>query len=150
MNMNINDIIYPILNLIIVAVLSYLGTMAVKFVPVALATMRSNLSQSQYDLVKTVGIEIWNKIEEDYRLGDLVTSKGKLFERMLVARFPEITAEEVNLVNKSIAGEVNKDKPIIAAKIQEVESVPLSITPVIKYFAPDGSELVPAPTIELQ
>jgi hypothetical protein len=160
--MNINDIIFPVLNIIIAAVVGYIGTFLVQAVPEVLAYIEAKLGQANYARVKAVAIDIWNKIEEDCRLGDLTTSKAKAFERLLIANFPELTLEEINLVNKAIAGEVNKDVPQIVNEIQPVAATQTveqvaaalvtSLQPVAqvaaiiqpKYVAPDGTELIPA------
>jgi len=146
--MNINDIIFPVLNIIIAAVVGYIGTFLVQAVPEVLAYIEAKLGQANYARVKAVAIDIWNKIEEDCRLGDLTTSKAKAFERLLIANFPELTLEEINLVNKAIAGEVNKDIPIVEKEVEApVPVVQAAAVVAPKYYAPDGTELVPATII---
>jgi len=144
--MDANSIILPALNIILAAVLGYLGTFLVQAVPGILEFIESKLGQANYTRVKTVAIDIWNKLEEDCRLGDLATSKARAFEQLLLERFPELTKDEINLFNKAIAGEVNKDKELVIAATADTSQTAAQVAAVIqpKYVAPDGTELVPA------
>ena len=68
------------------------------------------ISAEDKKALKTLGWDCWFKIEEDFKFGDKVKTKLATFEYMIRNRYPNISAQEMDLLNKSIAGEFNKDK----------------------------------------
>ncbi|MDU4146194.1 cobalt ABC transporter permease, partial [Clostridium sp.] len=64
-----------------------------------------------------VGKNIWNMVEEKYRVTDnietLAQSKADMFDKMLLEKFPHLTKEELTEVRQAIAGEYNKGKAML-------------------------------------
>lgn len=58
--------------------------------------------------------EVWNIIDEKYRITDkvedLMKSKSADFDKLLKTKIPYLTDEEIQTLRQSIAGEVNKGK----------------------------------------
>lgn len=61
--------------------------------------------------------QVWNIVEEKYRITDniksLVKRKEDDFDKLLLEKIPYLTEEEVKMLRQSIAGEVNKGKKLL-------------------------------------
>ncbi|WP_288480010.1 cobalt ABC transporter permease [uncultured Clostridium sp.] len=61
--------------------------------------------------------EIWNIVDERYRITDkvedLIKSKSADFDKLLKAKIPYLTDEEISELRQAIAGEVNKGKKLL-------------------------------------
>lgn len=118
-------------------------------VPKLIAFVAAKIGLTNYTKYKAIAKDIFNKIEEDGRLGKLVDSKINIFDNLIKANIPGITDSEIELLRQSIAGEFNKDKPVVIAALENpVQEVP--VTPTIKYIATDGTELQPVSTVVVQ
>jgi len=115
--MNFNDFLIPIMNTLLVAILAFVGKEAIVIAPNIKDFIELKIGEKGYNEMMQFGIDAWNKIEEDNRLGDLLLSKAKAFERLMITKFPEITQDEINFINKAIAGELNKDKETLTQAI---------------------------------
>jgi len=65
----------------------------------------------------TVGKAIWNIVDENFRISktveEKVLSKADKFDELLLAKFPELTKEDVAKIRQSIAGEINQGKAAV-------------------------------------
>ncbi|NSB16445.1 hypothetical protein [Clostridium beijerinckii] len=65
----------------------------------------------------TVGKAIWNIVDENFRISktveEKVLSKADQFDKLLLAKFPELSQDDVAEIRQSIAGEINKDKEVV-------------------------------------
>jgi len=102
---------------VLIAFIVYIGQAIVKLVPKIVDFIIAKIGLAKYQQTKAVTQDVWNKVEEDGRLGNLATSKADAFETYIQEKFPGITDEDIILFRQAIAGEVNKDKPIIKATI---------------------------------
>ena len=142
---DILSILYPILITVLTGFLAYLGKEVVKLAPKLVEFVVAKIGLTNYQKSKLIAIDIWNIVEEHFRLneiiGDMVQFKITLFETLIKQKIPGITDEEIATLRQAIAGEVNKNKPLIIKTIED----PVTIaTPIIKYFAADGTtELQP-------
>lgn len=136
------QLITPIINAALIAILGLIGKEVVKVVPKVIDLIVAKIGLANYQKYKAIAIDIFNKIEEDGRLGKLVDSKMKTFENLIKAKIPGITDSEIELLRQAIAGEFNKDKPAVEKALdQPVQEV--KVEPKVKYIAPDGTELKP-------
>ena len=103
--MNINEVLIPLMNSLLVALLAFVGKEAVVLAPKIKNLIELKVGEKGYNELMQFGIDAWNKIEEDNRLGDLLFSKSKAFEQLMIKKFPEITQDEINFINKAIAGD---------------------------------------------
>lgn len=145
--MKLNDlltVLYPVINIIIGLVVAWIGGVIVKLAPGIFNLIESKIGIANYNKMKTIGIDVFNKIEEDGRLGKLVNSKIVEFETLIKTKVPGITDSEIELIRQSIAGEFNKDKPLIVDELKTQLQETVIATPIIKYYAADGiTELQP-------
>jgi len=136
--MNIfTNYIYPALAVITTAIGAY-----------ALKEIKTFFTEKR---IRAVANEIYMKIKEDSRLGDFMGDKIKAFEDALMARFPKISTEDMNLLNKAIAGKINDGKLAVLDEVKEVSEIPEVkeavigvVTTVEKYYNTDGDELFKA------
>lgn len=65
----------------------------------------------------TVGKQIWNEIDETFRIStsieDKLKSKADVFESKVLAKFPELKKEDIDSLRLAIGGEVNQGKQVI-------------------------------------
>lgn len=108
--MNLLNILLP---LAITAIGGYLTTQITKAVPSMVKLIITKIGLANYQKMQIIALDIWKAIEEDGRLGQLVDSKINTFEIMIKKQFPNITDDDIKLLNKSIAGEVNKGKEAV-------------------------------------
>lgn len=65
----------------------------------------------------TVGKAIWNIVDEHFRISQTIenkiASKADMFDKLLIAKFPELSQQDIAEIRQSIAGEVNVGKAAI-------------------------------------
>ena len=61
--------------------------------------------------------EVWGMIDEQYRITgkveDLIKSKAADFDKILKAKIPYLTDEEISELRQAVAGEINKSKKLL-------------------------------------
>jgi hypothetical protein len=148
MNQSTIQILTPVINVAIVAILGAIGGVltktVVKVYPLVNSFLESKIGAENAKKVKSFGIDMFYKIEEDGRLGKLANTKIATFETALKAQFPLITDSEIDIVRQAIAGEFNKDKKVVE---EDLEPQPIVAKKIETYIAPDGTELVPKVTV---
>ncbi|WP_271814152.1 hypothetical protein [Clostridium beijerinckii] len=65
----------------------------------------------------TVGKAIWNIVDENFRISktveEKVLSKADQFDKLLLAKFPELSQDDVVEIRQAIAGEINQGKSAV-------------------------------------
>lgn len=133
-------VLYPVLLTILAGVLGYVGKEIVKLVPILSNYIIAHIGLVNYTKYKAVALDIFRGIEEDSRLGKLVDNKISVFESMMKVKFPAITDEEINTFRQAIAGEFNKDKPVVVKELEAVEVAKTVAT--VKYVDLQGNILL--------
>lgn len=136
------SILYPVLLTILTGFLGYIGKEVVKLAPKLIDFIVAKIGLTNYTKSKLVALDIWNIVEEDFRLnkiiGDTIQAKQIMFETLIKQKIPGITDAQIENFRQAIAGEFNKDKPLIIKAIED----PVTIAePIIKYFNANGIEL---------
>lgn len=71
--------------------------------------------------------EIWNMINDDLGISDKVENKVlpkvQKFEKIILARFPELTKEDVVELKNSIIGELNGGKEKVLNQVEHLKQV---------------------------
>ncbi|EDS79154.1 cobalt ABC transporter permease [Clostridium perfringens] len=102
---------------VLVVVIKSLGEATREFIKVKVEAMEQKIKESKYNELFEVGKNIWNMVEEKYRVTDnietLAQSKADMFDKMLLEKFPHLTKEELTEVRQAIAGEYNKGKAML-------------------------------------
>lgn len=110
-------ILYPVLLTILTGFLGLLGKEVVKIAPKLIDFVVAKIGLTNYTKSKLVAMDVWNVVEEHFRLsnviGDTVQAKIKLFETLIRQKIPGISDANIELFRQAIAGEFNRDKPLI-------------------------------------
>lgn len=65
----------------------------------------------------TVGKAIWNIVDENFRISQTVDeklgNKADQFDKLLLAKFPELSIDDIAEIRQAIAGEVNQGKAAV-------------------------------------
>jgi hypothetical protein len=81
----------------------------------------------QYQNYITVGKAIWNVVDENFRISETIEkkfeSKAAEFDKLLLAKFPELTAQDVQELRQSIAGEVNQGKEVVLSEVDALKKL---------------------------
>jgi len=140
------QLLTPIINIVLTAILALISKEIVKVVPKVIEFIVAKIGLTNYQKTKAIAWDIWNIVEEHFRINEVITdtvqAKVTMFQSLIKQKIPGITDVEIETVRQAIAGEFNKDKPAIVQAIEQpIEEV--KVTPIVKYVAPDGTELQP-------
>ncbi|HEY8889237.1 MAG TPA: hypothetical protein VIM70_03120 [Clostridium sp.] len=117
------SIFYPILFTSLTGFLAYAGKELVKFTPKIVDYLVAKIGLTNYQQTKSIAWDIWNIVEEHFRLseivGDKVQLKVAMFETLIKEKIPGIPDDEIQTIRQSIAGEFNKDKPLIITALEK-------------------------------
>lgn len=65
----------------------------------------------------TVGKAVWNIVDENFRISktveEKVLSKANQFDKLLLAKFPELSQDDIAEIRQAIAGEINQGKAAV-------------------------------------
>ena len=138
------SILYPVLLTILTGFLGYIGKEVVKLAPKLIDFVVAKIGLTNYTKGKLIALDVWSVVEEEFRLnkiiGDTIQAKQIMFKTLIKQKIPSITDVQIENFRQAIAGEFNKDKPLIIKAIEEPVTV---VAPIIKYFNADGIELQP-------
>lgn len=60
--------------------------------------------------------KIWSMVDENFRISttveEKIKSKAEAFSKALLAKFPELSQADIDILRQSIAGEINKGKEV--------------------------------------
>ncbi|MFG5866177.1 cobalt ABC transporter permease [Clostridium perfringens] len=102
---------------VLVAIIKSVGNEAVEYLKAKKKVADQKIKESKYNELFEVGKNIWNMVEEKYRVTDnienLAKSKAAMFDRMLLEKFPHLTECELAEVRQALAGEYNKGKAML-------------------------------------
>ncbi|EHK2355250.1 cobalt ABC transporter permease [Clostridium perfringens] len=102
---------------VLVAIIKSVGNEAVEYLKAKKKVADQKIKESKYAELFEVGKNIWNIVEEKYRVTDnienLAKSKAAMFDRMLLEKFPHLTENELIEVRQALAGEYNKGKAML-------------------------------------
>ncbi|WP_035790247.1 hypothetical protein [Clostridium beijerinckii] len=75
----------------------------------------------------TAAKQIWNVVEENFRITktieEKIASKADEFDKMLLAKFPELTQNDISELRQAVAGEVNKDKEAVLSEADALKQL---------------------------
>ncbi|OPJ56159.1 hypothetical protein [Clostridium oryzae] len=83
--------------------------------------IESKIGAYNYDFIKTVGLDVWNIVEEKFRLkeavGKFTDEKIAEFNKLIKERISSISDEDIEKVRQAIVGEANKGKKELSEDI---------------------------------
>jgi hypothetical protein len=99
---------------ILVAIIKQVGSVAIEFFVTKKKEVEQNIKISGHEEELNTAKEIWNIIEEKFRITEnaeqILSSKADEFDKLLLQRIPELSAQNLEDLRQAIAGEYNKGK----------------------------------------
>jgi hypothetical protein len=81
----------------------------------------------QYQNYITVGKSIWNMVDENFRISENIEkkfeSKAAEFDKLLLAKFPELSESDVVELRQAIAGEINSGKEAVISEVDALKQL---------------------------
>jgi hypothetical protein len=70
---------------------------------------------------------IWNVVEENFRITqtieEKISSKADTFDQKLLAKFPELTQNDVTELRQAVAGEINQGKEVVLNQVDALKKL---------------------------
>lgn len=70
---------------------------------------------------------IWGIVDENFRISknieDKLVSKADEFDKLLLAKFPELSQEDITELRQAVAGEVNQGKDVVLNQIDALKQL---------------------------
>ncbi|WP_283688826.1 cobalt ABC transporter permease [Clostridium perfringens] len=102
---------------IIAVIIKSVGDVVIQLINKKKEEVEQQLELNKHEKEIRVAKEIWNIVEENFRLKDkieeLAKSKADEFDKLLLEKIPYLTKNEVNDIRQAIAGEINKGKAML-------------------------------------
>lgn len=102
---------------VLVAIIKSVGDITIQYIAKKKEMVEQKLKLDKHEEEIKTAQQVWNIIEEKYRITDniksLVKRKEDDFDKLLLEKIPYLTEEEVKMLRQSIAGEVNKGKKLL-------------------------------------
>ena len=99
---------------ILVAIIKQVGNAAIEFFVTKKKEVEQNIKINGHEEELNIAKEVWNIIEEKFRITENATqifsSKADEFDKLLLKRIPGLSAQNLDDLRQSIAGEYNRGK----------------------------------------
>ncbi|MDK0897125.1 cobalt ABC transporter permease [Clostridium perfringens] len=99
---------------VILAIIKSVGDVTIQYIAKKKEMVEQKLKLDQHEEEIKTAKQIWNIVEEKYRITDnikdLAKSKADYFDKLLLEKIPYLTEDQVKMLRQAIAGEVNKGK----------------------------------------
>jgi len=137
---------------ILLAVISYVGAKVTSYLAAKKAAIIAKAGADKYNAQLTVAKSVFGIVDEYFRITPSVTAtvdnKINMFQTEILKKCPYLTQEEIDHLRQAVAGAVNESKAVVMAPAETVATAPTEVAPIVKYIAPDGTELQPVVTAE--
>ena len=122
--MNLQDVLVNQIGTIaiaaVVAILSVtikaVGNVIIQLIEKKKQEVEQNLKLNEHQQELQTAKEVWNMVDEKYRITDkvenLIKSKADDFDKLLLEKIPYLTKEQVQDLRQTIAGEINQGKKL--------------------------------------
>lgn len=71
--------------------------------------------------------QIWNVVEENFRITEIIeekiSSKADEFDKLLLAKFPELSQSDAAELRQAVAGEINAGKEAVLSEAQALKQL---------------------------
>ena len=99
---------------VILAIIKSVGKVTIQYIAKKKEMVEQKLKLDQHEEEIKTAKQIWNIVEEKYRITDnikdLAKSKADYFDKLLLEKIPYLTEDQIKMLRQAIAGEVNKGK----------------------------------------
>lgn len=123
--MNIGDVLVnqigPVVIAAVVGILAVtikaVGNVVIELIEKKKEEVEQKLEIGKHQQELATAREVWGMIDEQYRITskveDLIKSKATDFDKLLKAKIPYLTDEEISELRQAVAGEINKGKKLL-------------------------------------
>ena len=123
--MNIQDVLVnqigPVAVAAVVGILAVtikaVGNVVIELIEKKKEEVEQKLQIGKHQQELATAREVWGMIDEQYRITgkveDLIKSKAADFDKLLKAKIPYLTDEEISELRQAVAGEINKGKKLL-------------------------------------
>ncbi|SFU81553.1 hypothetical protein SAMN04487886_11844 [Clostridium sp. DSM 8431] len=112
---------------VIIVIIKNVGDALINLAEVKAKELGQKYKLDKYSELINTAKDIWNIVEEKYRITEnveeLVESKAAMFDRLLLAKVPELKEEQIEEIRQTLAGEFNKGKENFCKKNIKEENV---------------------------
>ena len=102
---------------VILSIIKSVGDVTIQYIAKKKEMVEQKLKLDQHEEEIKTAKQIWNIVEEKYRITDnvkdLAKSKADYFDKLLLEKIPYLTEEQVKMLRQAIAGEYNKGKAML-------------------------------------
>lgn len=102
---------------ILVVTIKAVGNVIIELIQKKKEEVEQKLEIGKHQQELATAREVWGMIDEQYRITDkvedLVKSKADDFDKLLLAKIPYLTKDEVAELRQAIAGEINQGKKLL-------------------------------------
>lgn len=102
---------------VLVAIIKSVGDVAIEYIGKKKQVVEQRLQLDKHVEEIEMAKQIWNIVEEKYRITDNITdlakSKADAFDKLLKEKIPYLKDEQINQLRQAIAGEINKGKAML-------------------------------------
>ncbi|AIY82964.1 hypothetical protein U729_2620 [Clostridium baratii str. Sullivan] len=102
---------------ILVAIIKSVGDVIIEYIGKKKQVVEQRLQLDKHVEEIETAKQVWNIVEEKYRITDNITnlakSKADMFDKLLLEKIPYLTEEEVKQLRQALAGEINKGKALL-------------------------------------
>ena len=103
---------------VIIVIIKNVGDALINLAEVKAKELSQKYKLDKYSELINTAKDIWNIVEEKYRITEnveeLVESKAEMFDRLLLAKVPGLTEEQIIEIRQALAGEYNKGKDTLS------------------------------------
>lgn len=102
---------------VLVAIIKSVGDVTIQYIAKKKEMLEQKLQLDKHTEEIQTAKQVWNIVEEKYRITDninnLAKSKADEFDKLMLAKIPYLTKDEITDIRQSIAGEINKGKAML-------------------------------------
>lgn len=102
---------------VLVAIIKSVGDVTIQYIAKKKEMVEQKLQLDKHTEEIQTAKQVWNIVEEKYRITDninnLAKSKADEFDKLMLAKIPYLTKDEITDIRQSIAGEINKGKAML-------------------------------------
>lgn len=115
---------------VLVTIIKVVGDSAISYVKTKKKVINEKLQLDKHTHEIEVAKQIWNVVEENYRISDslrdMAKSKADEFDKLLLEKIPYLTESQIIMLRQTIAGEVNKGKGMLHQDILKDQAAKLT------------------------
>lgn len=102
---------------VLVAIIKSIGDVIIEYIAKKKQVVEQRLQLDKHVEEVETAKQVWNIVEEKYRITDNITnlakSKADMFDKLLLEKIPYLTENEVKQMRQALAGEINKGKALL-------------------------------------